>query len=712
MADCSELEKLLMEVAMNLAAQKTVTIKNREFEIGDLDDVVVAMQSYFPEIRRNDLVDAITNATKKNAKEVDETTQLLRNIRNEARGNKRLEESIQELNEYLETGQVPVKKQSTKETTAAILQLRNTRNTLRQWLETSDPVMKERLANKLDRLNKKIESGDISVKQTNRGALHQEAQAIQDEIDAAQKQIREMRAGPELTRKIEALQKHLEKGTLPPTKKPNTAETRANDDLRTIIKELRAKLRMSDPAKRERLEASINRLEETLDEVERAKKEGRPSPLIPKPKPTVTESKEIQDLIYRRDLLRNEIRKEILNLAPAGFWTWTARGWDFVRAMMTTGEFSFALRQGGIYAFTHPVKWSKAMVNAFKSFVSGKKLHQINKGIFERPNGYLYQASGLVLIQEGMALTETEEVMMNYWADKAWGIRNFNRAAIGFMNTLRADLFDAGRASLSRTGEMTQNEAEIWANYINVMSGRGNLGRLEPAALAMNRTFFSARYVASRFQLLTGMPVFRNLGKGSARVRGMVAREYARLGMSLFSIFSLAIMVGFDVEPDPRSPDFAKLKLGSRRLDVLMGHQQIIRFMASMMTGVVKSSSGDLRPIHKKWAFFTDDKIFETDPNVPYGGRDARQVMFNFVRSKASPQLGLAIDFFTGSKYNGEEVDLVNTAGQVIYPITYGDIYDVMQEDGIPENVALSVLAFLGMGLQTYDQSEKRIRIR
>ena len=40
--------------------------------------------------------------------------------------------------------------------------------------------------------------------------------------------------------------------------------------------------------------------------------------------------------------------------------------------------------------------------------------------------------------------------------------------------------------------------------------------------------------------------------------------------------------------------------------------------------------------------------------------------------------------------------------------MTYGDIYDTMQEEGIPANAALSILAFLGMGLQTYDVNKSK----
>lgn len=703
MADCSELSKNLMDIAMDIAGRDFIEIAGpkgepRKFKIDNADDVVTAMQEYFPAIRRQDIVDAFVEATEKRERKVDEIQKKMQQIKREfSRGDPALKEKIDDFNEYLETGEVPVKVGRTKKETHSMRQLRQTRTALRKWIETGDPAMKAKLKKKLVELNKKIASGDVDVKPQNRGKLHQEVQAVQDEVNEAQKKIREMRAEKDLQSKITSLQKHLDEGTLP-QKKTSTPETRASDDLREIVKDLRHQLRNSDPAKAERLEKSIATLEQRL-------KEGD---ILPKPKERVQESREIRDLIYRRDLLRNEIRSEVLSLAPVGFWGKTARVWDALRATMTTGEFSFALRQGGVFAYSHPVKWSKAMLASIKSFASAKSLHDTNQKIINRENGYLYQSSGLVIIQEGMSLTKTEEIMMNYWADKAPGIRNFNRAAIAFMNTMRADLFDAGYETLGQTKEMTQEEAEVWSNYINIMSGRGDLGKLEGAALKMNRMFFSARYVASRFQMITGQPLWSNSDKGSWRVRGMIAREYARLGLGFAAVLGTAMAFGFDIEPDPRSPDFLKPKLGNRRLDVLMGHQQVFRFLATILTGAVKTSAGDVKPIRPKWAFFTDEGFFDADPEVKWGGRDAMDVMAQFGRSKLSPQFGLTVDIITGKKFNGEEINLLNTAGQLGYPMTYGDIWDVMQEDGVPANIALSALAFLGMGLQTYDTSEKR----
>lgn len=677
MVDCSELAENLVQIGMNLATRE---------DIKTFDDMALAMQQIFPVLTRQSIVDAFLEVQQSRTHQTAELQKKLTAIYNEPRIEKTTQDKIQELNKFLEEGVTP-KKKGGKPASIKIEQLRKTRDNLRKWIETGDPAMKEKFSKEVTELTEKIESGQIEIDRR-QGRLHDEVQKIKDEIDTLKKQITEMRTEKELLDKVEILEAHLEAGTLPETTQKKLSGAESTQMLRSIIYDLRKQLNRSEPARRKRLEKSIADLEQKIQSGD----------ILPKPKPPVAESKELDKLIFKRDLIKKEIQDEIRNLKPLTFWGKVGAAWDIARLMMTTGEFSFTLRQGGIYAFTHPFKWSKALIASFRSFASAKGLHDVNKAIFARENAPNYQKAKLALLHEGMSLTRSEEVIMNYWMDKLPVMRNFNRAAIAFFNVMRADMFDMGYQTLGRSQSMTQAEMEIWANYINVMSGRGRLSigamNLEPAALALNRAFFSARYVSSRFQILTGQPFLYKAGEGSLRIRGQIAKEYIRLGLGLATIFGLGMLVGADIEEDPRSPDFGKLKFGNRRLDVMMGHAQIIRLMAQLITGKTKTGRGEiiaLRGERKK-----------------YGGADIESILSRFLRSKLSPQFGFAMNLITGKTMLGEEVTFLNTVSQMTYPITYGDIYDVMKEEGMPTNVSLTILTLLGMGLQTYDVNERR----
>lgn len=680
MADCSELSQNLTQIAMALATQE---------DVKNLDDVVLAMQKHFPEIKRQDIVDAIVESTAKENKKVDDTKQKLNEILREAKTDKSLQTKIKELDEFLETGELAPARKKRKPAPLPIETLRNTRDNLRKWLSTSDPVLKKKFSTELDDLVKQLDSGKVEIKKKT-GQLHDEVMAIREEIDAIKKQISEQKKEQSLTDTIEVLQAHLDEGTIPEIQARKVVGIESTRMLRSIIADLRKQLGRSEPAVRKRVEKSIADLERKL----------RTGDILPKVKPAQVESKELDKLILKRDLIRKEIQDEIRSMKPLTLWGRVGALWDLARLMMTTGEFSFGLRQGGVYAFTHPLRWTKAMVQSARAFKSPEALFKINQEIFSRENAPLYLKAGLPLIREGMSLTRSEEVIMNYWMDKLPVFRNFNRAAIAFFNTVRADTFDMGYKTLGRTHTMTQDEMEIWANYIAVMTGRGSLKvgpmNLEPAALAFNRAFFSARYVASRFQMVGGAisnPVLSIAGKNK-KVRRLIAREYIRLGMGFATVFGLALFVGADIEDDPTSSDFGKLRFGSRRNDPLMGFSQVIVFLSRIISGTKKTARGDIVALRG------DD--------VKYGADDIEKIIARFGRSKLSPQFGFIMNLLTGKTYLGEEVTMLNTLTQLTYPMTYGDIYDVSQEEGIPINVALSILAFLGQGLQTYDVNEGR----
>ena len=172
----------------------------------------------------------------------------------------------------------------------------------------------------------------------------------------------------------------------------------------------------------------------------------------------------------------------------------------------------------------------------------------------------------------------------------------------------------------------------------------------------------------------------------------MIAMEYARFGLGLLAFYLIASLFG-DTEEDSRSSDFGKIRRGNVRLDPLMGLQQFVVFGSRIMTGEEKRLDGrilSLRGVDKKW-----------------GTKDVADVLFNFGRTKVSPQLGFVLDYAIGRTMDNKETTLQTTLPRFAIPITYGDVYSVMQQDGYEEGVIVSTLAMLGMGLQVYDNDKK-----
>jgi len=378
------------------------------------------------------------------------------------------------------------------------------------------------------------------------------------------------------------------------------------------------------------------------------------------------------------------------------------------RAIKTSMDLSAVLRQGGFIALGHPVRALMAFPDMFKALKSEEGRFAVDQEILARPNYQLYEQSKLYLSEHGQVLSRMEEAYMSRLVDKlakgsAWnpgrlvfkGAAASERAYTTFLNRLRADSFDAMYKNLAIDG--TPTELAAISNYVNVATGRGNIGTNRQGIInsltTMNSVFFAPRYVLSRFQLLVGQPALR----GTARTRIMVAKEYGRFLGGLAVFYVLGTAAGGDIETDPRSTDFGKIRFGNTRLDPMSGLSQ---------TAVVTSKIG--ASIINRIAPDTFEGNVNTEGDI--SDRDISYVGGRFVRSKLNPIVGISYDLMTGRAYLNKEVgrgvpmeeNLSYAAGQLV-PLALSDIFAVMEEQGVPAGTAFAMLSIFGMGLQTYN---------
>jgi len=360
------------------------------------------------------------------------------------------------------------------------------------------------------------------------------------------------------------------------------------------------------------------------------------------------------------------------------------------RSLLTSLDLSAVLRQGGFVGLGHPIRAAHAFPDMFRALLSKEGEHRVQQEIQRRPNYQLYKRAKLYLSEPRTTLAQMEEAYMSRWAEKIPGVGASQRAYTTFLNKLRADSFDTMANTLSRSGELTAVEAKAIANYINVATGRGDFGVSNSSALVgLNSIFFAPRFIASRFQLLTGQPLYR----GSGRTRTLVAQEYARYLTGVATVYALGKLAGGDLETDSRSSDFGKLKFGNTRVDLLSGLAQVTTLLGREASGETKSISGKITPIR-------GDK-------VPYGGSNAADVIFRFLRTKLAPVPSQALDVLTGKNVVGQPVSPQSLATNVTVPLALRDIYDAMIDQEVPRGTALGILSIFGASLQTYDPQKK-----
>lgn len=383
-----------------------------------------------------------------------------------------------------------------------------------------------------------------------------------------------------------------------------------------------------------------------------------------------------------------------------------------LRAIQTSLDLSATLRQGAFLAASHPIKSTKAFIGSLADFASERNYDRAMTEIIQRYNGGLYKDAGLEFTGEHAYTKAMEESYMGRWISKIPGVKASERAFTGYLNRIRADLFDSMVGTMSRNGVPTPKEAQAVANFINVASGRGKMPEsMSKVTKYLADWLYSPRYLVSRFQLLAGQPLY----SGTARTRRLVAAEYAKtaLGAAVFYAVAQNLLDG-QVTWDPRSADFGKIRMGNVRLDPLAGLAQATVFLNRLITGETKSTAGggvhDLR-----------GKTFGLEsPTRPPHGKESEMadVIASFARSKLAPLPGLALDFVVGKDVVGKPVNEGEFYGYKdkgrggialriaadATPLGLRDTYEALSNLAPEKGVPAAVLAILGMGIQAYDR--------
>jgi hypothetical protein len=181
--------------------------------------------------------------------------------------------------------------------------------------------------------------------------------------------------------------------------------------------------------------------------------------------------------------------------------------------------------------------------------------------------------------------------------------------------------------------------------------------------------------------------------EGTSQTRGAIAKEYGRFLAGVGTVLTLGLAAGADLELDPTSSDFLKMRWGNSRLDPFAGLLQTTVLMSRVALGEKKQLSGRVAPIRGDY--------------VPYGGDDTNKIIWNFSRSKFSPVVGTTLDVVSGKDVVGDKVTLWDVPEKMLLPMSFRDVYEAMQDQGVPAGAALGTLGIFGMGLQTFDPLSK-----
>ncbi len=402
------------------------------------------------------------------------------------------------------------------------------------------------------------------------------------------------------------------------------------------------------------------------------------------------------------------------------------------RALMTSFDLSALLRQGGLAAMGHPEMAKNALIETVasiahtfdsanaKALQGGINLENAKKflatidsrqaefnlmaKLTEGPAGELRNKAGLNLPSTDQAITRQEEAFQGRWGKHVPGIALSSRLYTMILNKMRADLFDSMVQNLGTNGQVTMDEAKVIASFVNVATGRSDLKELNRKAATLNTVFFAPRYVVSRFQYLA-MPFYLPFQGGlnaNWRVKKAIYKEYGRTAVGIGTVLGAFALLGrllFDdddkdrpqIELDPRSSDFLKVRIGETRLDFMAGLSQAMVLSSRLASFGTKSSvTGNVKRFYK-------DRGPDGQPITH------ASVLGQFIRTKAAPVPGAIWTVASGMKnVVGQQETPASMAAGLFMPLSLTDASRTIESQGIPAGTAMGLLSTLGVGMTTY----------
>lgn len=356
------------------------------------------------------------------------------------------------------------------------------------------------------------------------------------------------------------------------------------------------------------------------------------------------------------------------------------------RTLKATADMSAVLRQGLVLSLSRPKVAADSFMRSVEAFFSQNKAEQIDMAIRAADHHYIREKSGLYLAElDAPKVNAREEMFMSRLVEKVPGLKHVTQASerhmVTYLNLMRSAAFDE---FLSRYPNATHAELTAWANWINVCSGRGNLGKASAIGNELSVVFFAPRFAVSRVQ--TPYYAFREgvEGRTSPRVRKMVAKDMATTAVLGVTALELADLAGFKVSTNPDSPDFGKIVVGNTRFDLWAGMQQPMRVLARIVKG-------------------GGERILKGETDI-----DPLDLAYNFVRYKASPATTLPYEVLTGKSIIGQKVDLTETAANAITFMTVQDTWEAYKDGGYWRAALVAPAAFFGIGASTYESKKKK----
>lgn len=382
-----------------------------------------------------------------------------------------------------------------------------------------------------------------------------------------------------------------------------------------------------------------------------------------------------------------------------------------VRSLKSSLDFSMGGRQGLFVAARHPVEWAKANIESVKYAKSGEYYKKEMKQVHDDEWGQFIDGHNKNVLTGGASHEEafpSTDIASGDLAKNKLKVGNLvsgsERAYTGGLTKLRKQLLVKAFKAFGDTPEAVEKAlgpkgVDGLIEAVSTLTGRGGKkgGFVEKHATTLQEALFSPRLWASRLAPLN--PAFwKRIGPAGRKEAIQSLGSFAAVAGI---VLTAAAANGADVETDPRSSDFLKIKVGDTRYDILGGFQQNLVFGARQTLAL----SNNL--IHTN---FNTTKDSLSGNLSKYGdgpfSSTALSAGFDLVRNKANPVLAAGANIWEGKDKAGNKINPLTEIGQLFVPISVQQAFNARDN---PKDILKQSPDLIGIGSQTYGKDDIKL---
>lgn len=392
-----------------------------------------------------------------------------------------------------------------------------------------------------------------------------------------------------------------------------------------------------------------------------------------------------------------------------GAWNLFLEATGLPKAFLSSFDLSYPGRQGIMTSVRHPKEFFGNFGNLFKAAGSERGAAQVMQSIYDDatpvavtfndgrkatlPFGEIVENApgGTIRQLEAPVSAQQQRVLMRWLETRPIIgplVAGSQRAFAVYGNKLRTDIAKYWiKRAIAKDGTISEDRLNSIFNLSQRLTGQGTFG----AGPGNRLTDGIAALGWSPFYRIAPLQVVASLFHKDPFIRRMAAENLVSfVGAGLAVLGGLKLSGAADVEDDPRSSDFGKIKIGDQRINFWGTNQLLARSVGQIITGERKSLDSGL-----------------TFP------QEQRKTIESYLRSGLAPEWSLIWDTLEGKTGVGREVDFTSPEGvgregyERLVPLALQDIIEAASREGVRGGLTATPLAIFGVGVQTFGPNAK-----